>query len=331
MSNGGPTRKDPQSRGIAVAILVLVAVMAVLTLVLPVRLGRGWWIWTWIINLVLMFVIIGVVGIALGAKGSFWAVFVDNRNMVSLSRFQVVLWTLVVLSAFWTIGLARVGDHWFGGHADRYLWQAPQSTFDSPVEEPEADQGEPADVEEEEKPALVGPLALQLPAVLWALMGISVTSAVASPLIKQDKKQRTKMNQEDYSHMLRSTLRSAGRAEEPPAGAQADESGRGPEFDTSGAVVYRNEDYAPKFFDLFRGEDPKTLFYLDIGKVQNFFFTVVAVVTYALAIGAAIGAAESIAALFQFPDISEGLLAVLGISHGGYLVTKVTSTPPPSE
>ena len=331
MPNGSPSRRDPQSGGNAVAILVLVAVMAALALVLPVRLGRGWWIWTWLINLVLMLVIMGVAGIGLGAKGGFWAVFVDNRNMVSLSRFQIVLWTLVVLSAFWTIGLARVGDYWFGGHADWYVWQAPESTFESPVEDPEVDQEEPADVEEEEEPALVGPLALQLPAVLWALMGISVTSAVASPLIKQDKKQRTETNQEDYSRMLRATLRGAGRAEEPPAGAQAEESGRGPEFDTTGAVVYRNEDHEPKFIDLFRGEDPKTLFYLDIGKVQNFFFTVVAVVTYALAIGAAIGAAESIAALFQFPDVSEGLLAVLGISHGGYLVTKATSTPPPNE
>lgn len=342
MSNGSPSKRDPQSGGNVAAIVALVAAMAVVTLVLPVRLGRGWWIWTWIINLVLMFVIMGMAGIGLGAKGGFWAVFVDNRNMVSLSRFQIVLWTLVVLSAFWTIGLARVGDYWFGGHAERYVWRAADLQFESPLEEPAAEQGQPedtaaeeeapgdADAEEAERTRF-GPLELKLPAVLWALMGISVTSAVASPLIKQDKKQRTETNQEDYSRMLRTTLRSSGRTEEPPPGAQAEESGEGSEFDTTGAVVYRNEDYEPKFFDLFRGEDPKSLFYLDIGKVQNFFFTVVAVITYALAIGAAIGAAGSIAALFEFPDISEGLLAVLGISHGGYLLNKVTNTPQPTE
>jgi hypothetical protein len=55
---------------------------------------------------------------------------------------------------------------------------------------------------------------------------------------------------------------------------------------------------------------------------------VVSVVTYAIALGAAIVSAESIFALFQFPDVSEGLLAVLGLSHAGYLVAKSTITPP---
>ncbi|MGD1994602.1 MAG: hypothetical protein PVI59_15515 [Anaerolineae bacterium] len=329
MSNGNPPRRDPQSGSYAAAILILIGVMAGLALVLPVRLGRGWWIWVWIINLVLMFVVIGVAGIGLGAKGGFWAAFVDTRNMVSLSRFQIVLWTVVVLSAFWTIGLTRVGDYWFGGHAERYVWQAPESTFESPVGDLESEQEPPGDADaEEEEPSRVGPLALRLPPVLWALMGISITSAVASPLIKQDKKQRTEGSQTEYDRMLQVTLRGPGDGQSVPR-AQDGESGHGAEFNTAGAVVYRNEGFDPKFFDIFRGEDPKSLFYLDIGKVQNFFFTVVAVVTYALALGAAIGAAESIAGLFDFPDVAEGLLAVLGISHGGYLVTKVTNMPSP--
>lgn len=312
------------------------AFMIVFGLLLPLRGRLGWWVWAWIFNLVLMFIIMALVGKAIGAKGGYGAVFVDSRNMVSLSRFQIVLWTLVVLSAFWTIGLARVGDYWFGGHADQYVWQAPESAFDSPVEEPAGEQEPPSDAEEEEEPARVGPLVLKLPAVLWALMGISVTSAVASPLIKQDKKDRTESQQDDYNRLLDDTLRSRSRRRhrrrDEDAGGGGDEDPPTKEFRTVGAVVCRNEGYDPEFFDLFRGEDPESLLYLDIGKVQNFFFTVVAVVTYALAIGAAIGAAESIAALFEFPDISEGLLAVLGISHGGYLVTKATNTPqPPAE
>lgn len=331
MPNESPSGEDSQSRGYAAVILVLIAVMAGLALGLPVRLGRAGWVWTWIISLILMFVVMGIAGIGLGAKDRFWAVFVDSRNMVSLSRFQIILWTLVVLSAFWTIGLARVGDYWFGGHADRYVWQASESTFDSPLEAPESEQ-EPPDEVDEEEPGLVGPLELKLPAVLWALMGISVTSAVASPLIKQDKKQRTtrtEADQRSYERMLDRTL-SAGDSEDASDDEVQPEPQENDEFYTKGAVVYRKEGYAPQFFDLFRGEDPESIRYMDVGKVQNFFFTIIAVVTYALAIGAAIGAAGSIASLFEFPDVSEGLLAVLGISHTGYLVNKAINTPPPT-
>jgi hypothetical protein len=295
----------------------LIVIMILVGVLMPLRERRGLWLWSWIINLILMFVVMGTVSLSVGAKGGFWAMFVDSRNMVSLSRFQIVLWTLVVLSAFWAIGLARVGDSGFGWGKDAYVCESPAaspSPFTSPLTGGEPVEEQPLPPEEEATCA--APLDLQLPEILWALMGISVTSAVASPLIKENKKRSTERDQPGYTAMLEEAL-----------GLTRGEKG---EFGTEGAVVYRNPDYDPRFSDMFMGEDPKNFRYVDIAKVQNFFFTVVSVVTYAVALGMSIVAAESISALFQFPDVSDGLLAVLAISHGGYLVTKAAVTPPPS-
>lgn len=284
--------------GYVILTLVLVIAMVLVALFLPTRAGRQWWLWAWLINLALMFVLLGTISLSVGADGGFWAFLVNEQRMVSLSRFQIVLWTLVVLSGFLTIGLARVGD--WTANADGYVCAAP------------AEGEEPA----EEAVPCADPLGLQLPEVLWALMGISTTTAVLSPLIKGDKARRTsaRRDQDVYGLMLAESVR----------GARLDAN----EFKFEGAVAVRNPGYAPRFSDLFMGELVSNLGTVDINKVQNFLFTVVAVVSYAIALGAAIAGADSIAGFFQFPDVSASLLAILGISHSGYLIGKAVSSPP---
>ncbi len=270
---------------------ILLALMVLVAIFVPTRLGLRWWLWAWIAELVLMFVILGLIGLSIGSANGWWAVFVDSRNMVSLSRFQVVLWTLVVLSAFWTIGLGRVADSTHPDHAKLYVCEPTSSNEQTPC---------------------ATPLSLGLPVVLWALMGISVTSAVATPLIREDKVQRTSKDQKDYEDALTKTLTRNKLAQN---------------FGTRGAVVIRTSG-SPSFGDMFRGEDPENVCYIDIAKVQNFFFTIVAVIAYGVALGAAIVGAESIASLCQFPAVAEGLLAVLGISHAGYLVNQTITSKP---
>ena len=283
-----------------VLTLVLITAMVLVALFLPTRVGRQWWLWAWIINLALLFVLLGTISLSVGADGGWWAFLVNEQRMVSLSRFQIVLWTLVVLSGFWTIGLARVGDSTNPAHAAAYVCAAPAEGETPPGEEtPCAD-----------------PLGLQLPEVLWGLMGISTTTAVLSPLIKADKGRRSSSrgDQDAYGLMLAQSVQSAR--------LDADE------FGFEGAIAVRNPGYAARFSDLFMGELVSNLGYVDINKVQNFLFTVMAVVSYAIALGAAIAGAGSIAALFQFPDVSASLLAILGISHTGYLVGKAVTNPP---
>lgn len=309
-------RDKPGSRIWPIVITAVVVVAMILVGVfLPLR-RVHLWIWAWIINLVGMFVLMGTFSLSVGTK--FWGIFVDSRNMVSLSRFQIVLWTLVVLSAFWTIGLSRVGDAVLPEHKELYVCESPPLEEEEEGQEPQ--EGEPC----------AAPLDLQLPGVLWALMGISVTSAVASPLIKQNKMQTTKPKEDEYTHTLDTTLEYVLSQTEREEFKKLTPKDPKKEFWNIGAVIVRNPAFPARFSDMFKGEGVGDIIYVDMAKVQNFFFTVVSVVTYAVALGAAITGAESISALFQFPDVSEGLLAVLSISHAAYLVDKQVTTSMPT-
>ena len=73
--------------------------------------------------------------------------------------------------------------------------------------------------------------------------------------------------------------------------------------------------------DLFRGEETGNEGLLDMAKVQMFYFTVIVVVAYATALGMKLG--DRAFPFTEFPSLSSGVLALLGISHAGYLTNKV--------
>jgi hypothetical protein len=184
-----------------------------------------------------------------------------------------------------------------------------------------------------------GPAKIQLPEILWALMGISVTSAVASPLIKSSKAQRTKKDTDSY-YKLKLTPAENGEVvlddvRKPIMVDVFDEDGNPTGRQkhiksnyTAEGVISKRVKGPPKISDMFMSEDAGSEYVLDIGKVQNFFFTMVAVLIYGFVLGAAIVGTKSIAALYQFPDLGEGLVAIISISHAGYLVSKATPTDP---
>ena len=104
---------------------------------------------SWVLNLTLIGVFIFVAGKAVTGLG--WGALIDDRNKISLSRLQLIIWTIVILSAFLTAALSNVRSE------------------------------------------VVDPLAIAIPLQLWILMGISTTSLVGSPLIKNQKTQEKKV------------------------------------------------------------------------------------------------------------------------------------------
>jgi len=73
--------------------------------------------------------------------------------------------------------------------------------------------------------------------------------------------------------------------------------------------------------DLFQGEEIGNAAHLDLGKIQMFYFTLILVLAYAVMLGYMFsGNTGTIKALPSLPD---GMIALLGISNGGYLVNKV--------
>lgn len=266
---------------------------------------------------ILMFVILALIGNAVN-KGPF-GVLIDNRNMMSLSRLQIILWTVVILSAFVSTMLARVSDSRI--HPEDY--QCKTITNEEGVEVSE--------------PGCAEPLDIQVPAMLWTLMGISLASAVGSPLLKNFKAQRTADEDRQRKKMAERTSMTLGGEEVPPVTFDnrldqvATSMGVEEKPQNEGAVVKKANWLEARFSDIFMGEEVANFMYVDIAKVQNFLFSVFAVVSYAVAVGIAMAGAASIAEFIALPEMPEGLVAVIGISHGGYLTDKAFTHTTPTE
>jgi hypothetical protein len=80
--------------------------------------------------------------------------------------------------------------------------------------------------------------------------------------------------------------------------------------------------------DLFRGELVSNYLVVDVSKVQMFFVTIILIFTYGTLIWGLLLAepAWQTAVSVELPAFSESLVALLGISHAGYLVVKQTGS-----
>src|SRR5206468_471390 len=94
--------------------------------------------------------------------GEWRGLLIDSRNKISLSRLQMALWTILILSGLITAALSNVR-----------LSISPGNQL---IGQPAAQQN---------------PLNVDVPSELWLMMGISTTSLVASPLLKSIKADQT--------------------------------------------------------------------------------------------------------------------------------------------
>lgn len=199
-----------------------------------------------------------------GITGCWRGAFIDDRNVISLSRFQMLAWTVLILSAFMAAALWNISLH------------LPQ----------------PLDV-------------LKLEPSLWMLMGISTASLVASPLILSGKKAQ----QPDAQQMgqVFELLKDKGEGE----------------ATNQGLVVTNRDIRQARWTDMFTGEETGNAAHLDLARVQMFAFTIVALLTYGVALAEVFRQPDILTkGVTEFPKLSEGLLALIGISHVGYLAHK---------
>jgi hypothetical protein len=123
----------------ALVVLILLLVNAVPGLVVPPDIWLPWRVISWMLTIAMLLLALAIVGTRMTRD---WrGVLVDRRNVMSMSRLQLVLWTVVIVSAILTSGIANVA----AGATD--------------------------------------PLLLKVPPEIWALLGISGTAFVATPLI----------------------------------------------------------------------------------------------------------------------------------------------------
>ncbi len=247
----------------------------ILILLTALMVPAAWYLpsgWNFIALMVLMLLFMITLGIRISGRPA--GILINERNLMSLSRFQMIVWTLVILSAYLTIALERVRDK-----------------------------------------SIADALAIALDQRLWALMGISTASLVGTPLIQSTKKAQDPKPQEVAK--AETALTAKG---EPETQAEITKNSQG--------VLYANADIKDAAFsDIFEGDEVGNTAYVDVAKVQMFFFTAVAVLSYGVTLFEWI-VNKKAADLTAFPLLSGGLVAILGISHAGFLVNKSTTHTP---
>jgi hypothetical protein len=205
--------------------------------------AAGWLLLPWAITVVIMslgFAIIGKLPVSVGGKPptiDWRCVIIDQRNRISLSRLQLVLWTVLVISAAITEGMLNA------------VWGRGQ------------------------------PLALNIPKELWILLGLSTASFVAAPLVLDSKADK-------------------GSLDTKPPGGHA-------------------------WRDIFYGDDTGNADQVDFSKVQQFFFTILLVSVYAVAIGSVVmTTVPSSQTLLTFPPLDPGFIGIMAVSQVAYIAYK---------
>jgi hypothetical protein len=217
------------------------------------------------LTMLLMMMVLGI-----SATNRPLGILINERNLMSLSRFQMAVWTLIILSAYLTFAFARIkmmAEGQPGGH---------------PINDP---------------------LGIAIDWRLWALLGISTTSLVGSPLILNSKK--------DQEPVPSVTQKTAKMVNEPEADIIANKQG----------TLYANSKLSYACLtDMFEGDELINTARIDLAKVQMFYFTIVAAICFLVMVFKMLLAGNS--DLGQLPSLPEGFVALLGISHAGYLGSK---------
>ena len=133
---------------------------------------------------------------------------------------------------------------------------------------------------------------------LWALLGISSTSLVGTPLIIDGKK---KKEVDPFEQTL---------FEDP---------------NRVGIVSVKPQVSDVEFADIFKGDETGNRDQVDISKVQLFFFTIISALSYVVTL---FNLLRSTDIPTELPILNDGLIALLTISHGAYLTHKTVDHTP---
>ncbi|MBA3867528.1 MAG: hypothetical protein H0X30_00085 [Anaerolineae bacterium] len=247
---------SPWKLGHTISLIVIVMVLVGMEGFVP----ASFRLWMWL-AIMLLLALFGIIA-GNGVTGQWLGLFIDTRNKVSLARFQMILWTVLILSAYLTGVMVNVD-----------------------LKRPE-------------------PLSIAIPPDLWLLMGISITSLIGSPLILSTKKSR-ESNEPDKQRALEALTRQAVDTDK---------------VAIVGQLVVNQAPETARWADMFQGSETSNVGQLDLGKVQMFFFTLILVLAYASALSTLFQ--QNTEPVLALPVIDGGMLALLGISHAGYLVNK---------
>jgi hypothetical protein len=201
-------------------------------------------------------------GLGLYIRKKSFGILADWRNRYSLSRFQIVLWTTLVLPTLYVIFISNIISAWGKGTSATNI-----------------------DIEW----------------TLVSLMGISVSSFLASPLALSVKSNQ-EANPEEAQRALTEADNGADQVE--------------------GKLIRRAKNATPSFSDLFLGEEVGNAGTLDLARLQMLGLTLIVWTAYALELSSST-IFRNAAEIAELPKFSETLLTLLLLSHGGYITGKL--------
>jgi hypothetical protein len=150
------------------------------------------------------------------------------------------------------------------------------------------------------------PLNIGIDWQIWALLGMSATSFVGTPLLYGAKKNKNPADPELVPKV-------AARYREEPGNVNANREG----------ILYGNGSIQDaRFTDMFEGDELANVQLVDVAKLQMFFFTVVIAVSYGMQLYALIAYGDLSVGDVKMPEVQPGLLVLMGVSHAGYLGSK---------
>lgn len=335
---------------------VLVILFAVLVYLITNNMYQNFGpISVWIITILIMVILLALAGHEI--NGQWFGILIDTRNKFSLSRLQITLWTIIVLSAYLTMAIIRVSA---------------MVSETSPLNQQQA-------------------LDIRFPEELILAMGISAASFAGSNLINSNKKSKqvkieskstpeaalVRRNQakrdfddaegqlslfvqaesnrkqeldgaiqslaaalDDNARQLAEKVKSRAEmlynaAVQDKEKAVLDRDSKNKALQTAErdltditeaqGLLHKNATPAEaSWADLFRGEEISNYQLVEMSKVQMLFFTVVVIFTYVAVLAKMLGNAQALLlpASIDLPAFSQSLNALLGISHGTYLSVK---------
>jgi hypothetical protein len=144
-------------------------------------------------------------------------------------------------------------------------------------------------------------LAFTIPDTLLGLIGISLTSAVATSAVL------------------------SGKSAKPATQAQVDlaEQKNETEVEACGTLFGYKDKSKACLMDMFEGDELGDAHTIDLGKVQMFFFTIVGAVVYLGEMYSQLGAVPT-----SLPDLPTNLVYLMGMSHAGYVGNKLVNRTP---
>lgn len=162
------------------------------------------------------------------------------------------------------------------------------------------------------------PLSIAIPSQLLAVIGISATSLVGSNIVTSVKESKPADPVVATDTLQKMGVLADGENVAPQAANPL-------LLENSGTVLARGQMVAKpelkdaSWADLFNGDQTGNAAVLDLGKVQMFYFTLVLVLAYGVAVGKLFYAAGAITSL---PVLDPGMVALLGISQAAYLTNR---------